>query len=67
VLGLCLVYPQDAVEQQLGRVVRGKSFEFEARPVQHDLPQPADLRIDVEHGTPGSEKFDAPCYLIIGG
>ena len=43
--------PQHVVEEQVGGVRRGQPAQLEARPVDDDLPQAADLGVDVQgHG-----------------
>ena len=49
VLQLGPVGPQHAVEQQFAGVIRGEPLQLQLGTVQHDLPEPADLRINVEH------------------
>ena len=40
--------PQHVVEQQVVVVGRGQPLELQVRPVDHDLAQLADLRVDAE-------------------
>ena len=48
VLPLRALHPQHVVEQQLVVVVRGEPLQAELGPVDDDLPQLADLRVDAE-------------------
>ena len=49
VLLLRPAHPENAVEEQVGGVVRGQPLELQVRAVQYHLPQAADLGIDVKH------------------
>ena len=48
VLPLGALDPQDVVEQQLVVVARGQPLEAEVRPMDDDLAELADLRVDTE-------------------
>ena len=66
VLGLCPAHPEHVVEEQVGGVLGRQPLKFEVRTVQYHLPQAADLRIHVEHGTPGSGRILLVSYLMAG-
>lgn len=62
-LGLSPAHPQHIVEEQVGDIVRGQPLKFQIGAVQHHLPQAADLRIHVKHGTPRSGKRIYPSVI----
>ena len=54
VLGLRHLEERDVVKEQRREVIRRQVEELPARPMEHDLPERADLRVDVQpqwHGT----------------
>ena len=53
------LHPQHVVEQQVGAVRRGQALELEVGPVQHHLPQPPDLGVDVEASVASASRSSA--------